>query len=168
VLSGFRLWLLCQVGLGGFGEIGEAVFGPPAGSVDGDDFAVVQEVSRTAVASTSSVPVYAAAPVARVITEIAEAKRAQWEPVYGEEWPAETYYPNMVLADREQVHARCHQATAPPAATAGFTADAILSTARPTSGELPAGAPLPLIRDRPSTNPKDHEHRRPGFPAHQP
>jgi glyoxylase-like metal-dependent hydrolase (beta-lactamase superfamily II) len=49
------------------------------------------------------VPVYAATPVARVITEIAEAKRAQWAPVYGEEWPAETYYPNSPLADREQI-----------------------------------------------------------------
>ena len=53
--------------------------------------------------SDGEVPVYAAAPVARVITEIAEAKRAQWGPVYGEEWPARTYYPNMLLADREQV-----------------------------------------------------------------
>jgi len=49
------------------------------------------------------VPVYAAASVARMITEIAEAKRAQWGPVYGQEWPTETYYPNMLLADRDQV-----------------------------------------------------------------
>lgn len=49
------------------------------------------------------VPVYAAAPVARVIEEIAAAKRAQWGPVYGEEWPAETYYPNTLLADRDRV-----------------------------------------------------------------
>ncbi len=49
------------------------------------------------------VPVYAAAGVARVIGEIAEAKRAQWSPVYGPEWPAETYYPNSLLADGEQV-----------------------------------------------------------------
>ena len=50
------------------------------------------------------VPVYAATTVARVITEIADAKRAQWGPVYGEEWPAETYYPNKHLADHEQVN----------------------------------------------------------------
>jgi glyoxylase-like metal-dependent hydrolase (beta-lactamase superfamily II) len=50
------------------------------------------------------VPVYAATTVARVITEIADAKRAQWRPVYGEEWPAETYYPNTHLADHEQVN----------------------------------------------------------------
>jgi hypothetical protein len=34
---------LCQVGLSGGGEVGEAVFEPPAGAVDGDDLAVVQE-----------------------------------------------------------------------------------------------------------------------------
>jgi glyoxylase-like metal-dependent hydrolase (beta-lactamase superfamily II) len=49
------------------------------------------------------VPVYAAASVARVITEIAEAKREQWSPTYGAEWPAETYYPNSPLSDRGQV-----------------------------------------------------------------
>jgi glyoxylase-like metal-dependent hydrolase (beta-lactamase superfamily II) len=56
-----------------------------------------------ALVEDAEVPVYAAASVARVITEIAAAKRAQWSPVYGEEWPAETYYPNSLLADREQV-----------------------------------------------------------------
>ena len=49
------------------------------------------------------VPVYATASVGRVIEEIAGAKRAQWSPVYGAEWPAETYYPNSVLADGAQV-----------------------------------------------------------------
>lgn len=49
------------------------------------------------------VPVYAAASVARGIEQVAEAKRAQWGPVYGEEWPAETCYPNLPLAGREQV-----------------------------------------------------------------
>ncbi len=38
------------------------------------------------------VPVYAAAGVGRVIEEIADAKRAQWSPVYATEWPAETYF----------------------------------------------------------------------------
>ena len=33
------------------------------------------------------VPVYATAGVGRVIEEIADAKRAQWSPVYGTEWP---------------------------------------------------------------------------------
>jgi glyoxylase-like metal-dependent hydrolase (beta-lactamase superfamily II) len=49
------------------------------------------------------VPVYAAASVAAVIEEIADAKRAQWSPTYGDEWPAETYYPNTLLADGERV-----------------------------------------------------------------
>ena len=49
------------------------------------------------------VPVYATAGVGRVIKEIADAKRAQWSPVYGAEWPAETYYPNSLLADGAQV-----------------------------------------------------------------
>src|SRR5215469_9516741 len=49
------------------------------------------------------VPVYATTGVGRVIEEIADAKRAQWSPVYGAEWPAETYYPNSLLADGAQV-----------------------------------------------------------------
>ena len=51
----------------------------------------------------NEVPVYAAASVARVIEEIAEAKREQWSPTYGAEWPAKTYYPNSLLSDRAQV-----------------------------------------------------------------
>jgi glyoxylase-like metal-dependent hydrolase (beta-lactamase superfamily II) len=49
------------------------------------------------------VPVYATVSVGRVIEEIADAKRAQWSPVYGAEWPAETYYPNSLLADGAHV-----------------------------------------------------------------
>ena len=49
------------------------------------------------------VPVYATVGVGRVIEEIADAKRAQWSPVYGAEWPAETYHPNSLLADGAQV-----------------------------------------------------------------
>src|SRR5215469_10734115 len=49
------------------------------------------------------VPVYAAATVGKVIEQIAEAKREQWSPVYGPEWPAETYYPNALLADGDAV-----------------------------------------------------------------
>jgi glyoxylase-like metal-dependent hydrolase (beta-lactamase superfamily II) len=49
------------------------------------------------------VPVYATASVSRVIEEIADAKRAQWSPVYGPEWPTETYYPNSPLADGAEV-----------------------------------------------------------------
>ena len=48
-------------------------------------------------------PVYAAATVGKVIEQIAEAKREQWSPVYGPEWPAETHYPDALLADGDQV-----------------------------------------------------------------
>jgi len=51
----------------------------------------------------TEVPVYATRAVAGVIEQIADAKRAQWSPVYGDEWPAETYYPNSLLADGAQV-----------------------------------------------------------------
>lgn len=49
------------------------------------------------------VPVYAAVSVARVIEQVADAKREQWSPTYGAEWPAKTYYPNSPLSDRAQV-----------------------------------------------------------------
>jgi len=49
------------------------------------------------------VPVYAARSVAQVIEESADAKRAQWSPTYGTEWPAETYYPNTPLSDKDEV-----------------------------------------------------------------
>ncbi len=51
----------------------------------------------------NEVPVYAAASVARVIEEIADAKREQWSPTYGTQWPAKAYYPNTLLSDRAQV-----------------------------------------------------------------
>jgi glyoxylase-like metal-dependent hydrolase (beta-lactamase superfamily II) len=56
-----------------------------------------------ALVQDKEVPVYATARVGRVIEEVADAKRAQWSPVYGAEWPAETYYPNSPLADGAQV-----------------------------------------------------------------
>jgi glyoxylase-like metal-dependent hydrolase (beta-lactamase superfamily II) len=49
------------------------------------------------------VPVFAAPSVARTIEEVADAKRAQWSPTYGSEWPSETYYPNTLLADGDEV-----------------------------------------------------------------
>jgi glyoxylase-like metal-dependent hydrolase (beta-lactamase superfamily II) len=49
------------------------------------------------------VPVYAGRRVTTIMEEIADAKRAQWSPTYGAEWPTETYYPNSLLADGEQV-----------------------------------------------------------------
>jgi glyoxylase-like metal-dependent hydrolase (beta-lactamase superfamily II) len=49
------------------------------------------------------VPVYATVGVDRTIREIADAKRAQWAPVYGSEWPSETFYPSVALVDRQVV-----------------------------------------------------------------
>ena len=56
-----------------------------------------------ALVKDAEVPVYAAASVGRVIEETADAKRAQWGPVYGAEWPAETYVPNTPLQDGQTV-----------------------------------------------------------------
>ncbi|MHA6764818.1 MBL fold metallo-hydrolase [Streptacidiphilus sp. PAMC 29251] len=56
-----------------------------------------------ALVGDSDVPVYATGGVARTIRRIADAKRAQWGPVYGPEWPAVTGYPTVELADKEQV-----------------------------------------------------------------
>jgi glyoxylase-like metal-dependent hydrolase (beta-lactamase superfamily II) len=75
----------------------------------------------------SDVPVHAAAPVAKVIGEIADAKRAQWRPVYGDEWPAETYYPNSLLADEEQVSIDELTVTVRPMGTAESHADSYLT-----------------------------------------
>lgn len=47
------------------------------------------------------VPIYATAQGKRVIEDVADAKRAQWGPTYGDEWPAETAYPNAVIGDGE-------------------------------------------------------------------
>src|SRR5215467_7836384 len=57
----------------------------------------------SALVREKEVPVYAAHSVGKVIEEIAAAKRAQWSPVYGAEWPAETYHPNTLLSDRDEV-----------------------------------------------------------------
>ncbi|HEY2791501.1 MAG TPA: MBL fold metallo-hydrolase [Micromonosporaceae bacterium] len=49
------------------------------------------------------VPVYATTGVAQAIRDVADAKRTQWGPVYGDEWPALTAYPSVELADGERV-----------------------------------------------------------------
>lgn len=56
-----------------------------------------------ALVKAQEVAVYATASVGHVIEEIAAAKRAQWSPIYGTEWPAETYFPNSLLADGDTV-----------------------------------------------------------------
>jgi glyoxylase-like metal-dependent hydrolase (beta-lactamase superfamily II) len=49
------------------------------------------------------VPVYATRAVDAKIREIADAKRAQWTPTFGAEWPTETVYPNSPVADGAQL-----------------------------------------------------------------
>ena len=49
------------------------------------------------------VPVYASADVADTIAHIADAKRAQWQPVYGDEWPDRHRVPDQRLATGDVV-----------------------------------------------------------------
>lgn len=53
--------------------------------------------------AAEGVPVYSSADVADSIAAIADAKRAQWGPVYGDEWPATHRVPDHRLADGETV-----------------------------------------------------------------
>ncbi|BCJ47171.1 hypothetical protein GCM10010168_72400 [Actinoplanes ianthinogenes] len=49
------------------------------------------------------VPVFATAGVAETIAAIAEPKRAQWQPVYGAEWPDKHRVPDRWLSDGDVV-----------------------------------------------------------------
>lgn len=49
------------------------------------------------------IPVYAAAEVAQEIKDTAEAKREQWQPVFGEEWPTVYRVPDHPLEDGASV-----------------------------------------------------------------
>lgn len=49
------------------------------------------------------VPVYSSAAVADTIARIAADKRAQWQPVYGDEWPDEHRVPDQRLDDGDVV-----------------------------------------------------------------
>ena len=49
------------------------------------------------------VPVIAHRDVEREIRERDEAKRAQWKPTFGDEWPASATFPNRVVVDEESV-----------------------------------------------------------------
>jgi glyoxylase-like metal-dependent hydrolase (beta-lactamase superfamily II) len=50
-----------------------------------------------------SVPVIAHGDVAREIREKDEAKRAQWGPTFGDEWPSSATFPNRLVGDEESV-----------------------------------------------------------------
>ena len=64
-----------------------------------DHFNGVVELVR----GQGDVPIYATPEGTAVIDEVAEPKRAQWTPTYGEEWPKETAYPNAVVNDGESL-----------------------------------------------------------------
>ena len=49
------------------------------------------------------VPVIAHADVDREIRASDDAKRAQWGPMFGDEWPGSATYPNQTVADEESV-----------------------------------------------------------------
>ena len=111
----------------------------------------------------NEVPVYATEGVGRVIEEIADAKRAQWSPVYGAEWPAETYYPNTLLAGGAQVRldeltftvrevgpAESHAdsyilLTADEGATVAFTGDLAFHGTHPYTADGHSGAWLAAL-----------------------
>ena len=52
-----------------------------------------------ALVARREVPVYATVGVTAAIHAVAEAKREQWQPRYGDEWPAHTAYPTSALVD---------------------------------------------------------------------
>jgi glyoxylase-like metal-dependent hydrolase (beta-lactamase superfamily II) len=62
-----------------------------------DHFNGVVELVR----GQGDVPIYATPEGKAVIDEVAEPKRAQWTPTYGDEWPRETAYPNAIVEDGE-------------------------------------------------------------------
>jgi glyoxylase-like metal-dependent hydrolase (beta-lactamase superfamily II) len=62
-----------------------------------DHFNGVVELVR----GQGDVPIYATPEGKAVIDEVAEPKRAQWSPTYGDEWPSQTAYPNATVADGE-------------------------------------------------------------------
>lgn len=55
------------------------------------------------VPGAGEVPVFATAEGARIIRDVADAKREQWGPMYGDEWPVETAYPDVIVGDGETV-----------------------------------------------------------------
>jgi glyoxylase-like metal-dependent hydrolase (beta-lactamase superfamily II) len=55
------------------------------------------------VVAGDGVPVYASADVADTIAQIADAKRAQWQPVYGDEWPDRHRVPDRRLSTGDVV-----------------------------------------------------------------
>jgi glyoxylase-like metal-dependent hydrolase (beta-lactamase superfamily II) len=97
-----------------------------------DHFNGVMELVRA-----REVPVYASVGVDRAIREIADAKRAQWAPVYGSEWPSETFYPSVALGDNQVVEIDGVSVTAREISQAESHADSYFSV---QAGDEPAMA----------------------------
>jgi glyoxylase-like metal-dependent hydrolase (beta-lactamase superfamily II) len=57
----------------------------------------------TALIEGRTVPVYATAPVAKVIRDHDAAKEAQWKPVFKDEWPPRRSFPDRVAADGQRL-----------------------------------------------------------------
>jgi glyoxylase-like metal-dependent hydrolase (beta-lactamase superfamily II) len=87
------------------------------------------------------VPVYATTAVAKVIEDIAEAKRTQWAPVYGSQWPAQTAYPTAHLGNGQSVDIGEVTITAHDAGPAESHADSYLVAT------TPGGHPVGFIGD---------------------
>ena len=87
------------------------------------------------------VPVHATSGLATVIGEVADAKRAQWRPTYGAEWPEATYYPNTELGDGQPVSIDGLTITARELGPGESHADSILVV------QPPSGAPLGFTGD---------------------
>jgi glyoxylase-like metal-dependent hydrolase (beta-lactamase superfamily II) len=94
-----------------------------------DHFNGVFELVR----DNDDVPVYATTAVAKTIHDVADAKRAQWRPVYGDQWPAHTAYPTAELADGQVVVFDGLTITAREVGAAESHADSYL-LARPVDG----------------------------------
>ncbi len=73
------------------------------------------------------VPVYATADVAGTIALIADAKRAQWQPVYGAEWPDRHRVPDRRLADGDIIELGGLRFTAHTVGAAESDADSYLT-----------------------------------------
>ncbi|MEU5565523.1 MBL fold metallo-hydrolase [Micromonospora musae] len=73
------------------------------------------------------VPVYATADVADTIARIADAKRAQWQPVYGAEWPDQHRVPDRRLADGDIIELGGLRFTAHTVGAAESDADSYLT-----------------------------------------
>ncbi len=98
-----------------------------------------------ALVGAQDVPVYAAASVGRVIEEIAAAKREQWSPTYGAEWPAETYFPDSLRTDGDQIRLGELPSERRDAVTASATRCWLAEAGRPRRGDPVVRDPVPAV-----------------------